>query len=78
MTPRRMGIIFTMPLPQMLQTMTTRMATMATGQLAEQLSTALLESERPMLIIMGPVTIGGKKRMTRLTPKALKAAASTR
>ena len=73
-----MGIIFTMPLPQMLQAMTTSMATRATGQLAAQLFTAELESERPMEIMMGPVTMGGKKRMTFLTPKALKAAASTR
>ena len=78
MTPRRMGIIFTIPLPQMLQTITTAMATRATGQLAWQLFTALLESERPMDIMMGPVTMGGKKRMTLRTPKALKSAESTR
>ena len=28
--------------------------------------------------MIGPVTIGGKKRMTFLTPKALKSAARTR
>ena len=57
--------------------MTTAMATSATGQLAWQLFTAELESERPMEMIMGPVTMGGKKRMTLRTPKALKSAEST-
>ena len=44
-----MGIIFIMPLPQMLQTMTTRMATRATGQLVAQLLTCLLYTSRDQL-----------------------------
>ena len=71
-------MIFIMPLPQMLQTMTTSMATSATGQLASQLLTALELRDRPMAMMMGPVTMGGKKRMTFLTPKTLKSRLSTR
>ena len=53
-------MIFTMPLPQMLQQTTIRMATRATHQLAEQLVTAEPERVRPMQMMMGPVTMGGK------------------
>ena len=40
------------------------MATNAINQLLEQLSIADLERVRPMAIMIGPVTIGGKKRIT--------------
>ena len=73
-----MGIIFIMPFPQMLHTTTTSTATNATGQLAWQLLTALELRLRPMAMIMGPVTMGGKKRITRLTPKILNSRLSTR
>ena len=78
MTPRRIGIIFTMPRPQMLQTTTMTIATSAMPQLLEQFSTADFERLRPMAMMIGPVTTGGKYFMTFEVPKARKAAASTR
>ena len=44
----------------------TAMATMATSQLVDALPMAELARMSPMAITMGPVTTGGKKRMTRL------------
>ena len=67
----RMGMIFIMPLPHILQAMTTTIATTATSQLASQLLIAEEERIRPMAMMMGPVTIGGKKRMTFFTPTLL-------
>ena len=67
----RMGTILSMPFPQMLQMMTTAMATSAIHQLAAQLLMAELDSVMPIQMMMGPVTMGGKKRMTRRAPKAL-------
>ena len=46
-------------------------AKIATSQFFAQLSIADLESDRPIAIIIGPVTIGGKNFMTLSTPKAL-------
>ena len=68
-------MIFVIPLPHMLKPMTMRMATMAMSQLPLQLLMAEEESVRPMAMMIGPVTIGGKKRMTFFTPKALNRAA---
>ena len=48
----------------------------ATSQFVAQLSIADFESERPIAIMIGPVTIGGKKRITLFTPKALMSPAS--
>ena len=70
-------MIFAMPLPHILKPMTIAIATMATSQLAEQLVMAEEESVRPMAMMIGPVTIGGKKRMTFFTPKALKSVERT-
>ena len=67
-----------MPLPQMLQTMTTTMAARAIHQLEEQLLMADGARIRPMAMMIGPVTTGGKKRMTFFEPKALQMAESTR
>ncbi len=66
-----MGTIFTIPLPQMLQTTTRAIATTAMSQSAEQLSIADWESVRPMAIMMGPVTMGGKNLITLPVPKSL-------
>ena len=66
-----------MPRPQMLQMMITATAITATSQLVWQLAMAELARIRPMEMTMGPVTTGGKKRMTRLAPKARNRAAST-
>ncbi len=56
----RMGMIFIMPLPHILQAMTTTIAT--TGD--EPVGFAVIDSEeeriRPMAMMMGPVTIGGR------------------
>ena len=65
-----MGRILIIPLPQILQTMTTAMATRAIHQLVAQLLIAPEDRVRPMQIMTGPVTMGGKKRMTFFTPKA--------
>ena len=53
-------MIFSMPLPQMLNTMIVTIATTATSQLVWQLATADDDSVRPIAITMGPVTTGGK------------------
>ena len=53
-------MIFTMPLPQMLHTTTMAMATRAMAQLERQLVMAVELRVRPMQMIMGPVTMGGK------------------
>ena len=78
MTPSRMGIIRIMPRPQMLATMMIAMATRATGQLVSQLAMADEARMSPMEMTMGPVTTGGKKRMTRSGPKTRNSAESTR
>ena len=70
-------MILIIPLPQMLQTMTTTMATRAMGQFLAQLFRALEDRVRPMQMITGPVTMGGKNRMTFCAPKARKSAART-
>ena len=66
-----------MPRPQMLQITMTATAMTATSQLVWQLAMAELAKIRPMEMTMGPVTTGGKKRMTRLAPNARNSAAST-
>ena len=76
-TPSRMGMILIMPRPKMLARMTTAMATRAIHQLAWQLLMAEELRLRPMQMMTGPVTIGGKNRMTFFVPKALNSAAST-
>ena len=78
MTPRRIGTILIMPLPQILQMTTMTIATSATHQ---QLSTLLIAEGarlRPIEMMIGPVTIGGKYFITLLVPYALKSAASRR
>ena len=68
MTPRRIGTIFIIPFPQMEEPITTVMATMERSQFCEQLLMAEPESVRPIAITIGPVTIGGKKRITFSVP----------
>ena len=53
-------MILVMPLPHILQAMTTTIATTATSQLASQLLIAEEERIRPMAMMMGPVTMGGR------------------
>ena len=70
-------MILIMPLPQMLATMMMAMATMASHQQEEALETAEGARFRPIRMMMGPVTTGGRKRMTFFTPTSLMMAAST-
>ena len=72
------GIILIIPLPQMLQAITTTIATIAIHQLVAQLLIADVERLRPIAIIIGPVTIGGKNLIILLVPNALIRPARTR
>ena len=56
------------PLPQMLHMTITAMATRAIHHFCEQELMAEPESVRPMAMIIGPVTIGGKYRITLPVP----------
>ena len=58
-TPSRIGMMRSMPLPQMLKMTTVRMATSAISQPPVQLLMAELASVMPMQMI-GPVTTGGR------------------
>ena len=64
-----------MPFPQMLKIMMESRAISARGQLVWQLVIAVGARISPMEMIIGPVTTGGKKRITLLAPKALISAA---
>ena len=46
--------------------------------MVSQLAMAELASISPMQMTMGPVTMGGKNRMTRCVPNTLNSAASTK
>ena len=67
-----------MPLPQILQITTMTIAIMAIHQFAAQLSIADCERFRPIAIMIGPVTMGGKNFITLPVPKALISPASIR
>ena len=71
-------MILIIPLPQILQMMTTKIATRAMGQLVEQLFRAEGARIRPMEMMIGPVTTGGKKVITFLDPTDLQISARTR
>ena len=73
-----MGMILIIPLPQILQTITITIAIIAISQLFVQLLIADCERLRPIAIMIGPVTIGGKNLITLLVPNALMKAANTR
>ncbi len=60
----------------MLHTTTITMASMAIHQLVTQLLMAEFARHRPMQMMTGPVTMGGKNRMTRAAPKDLNSAES--
>ena len=75
MTPMRMGMILIIPRPHTLHTTIAASATRATSQFVEQFSIAELERISPMEMTIGPVTTGGKYRMTRSAPNALKSPA---
>ena len=71
-------MILTMPLPQMLAMTMMAMATNAMGQFVDAFVMAELARMSPMEMTMGPVTTGGKKRMTRVAPNTLNSADNTR
>src|SRR5574344_2763480 len=77
----RIGTMRMMPLAQMLHTITTMTATKAMSQLPEvlaQLVRAEPDRVRPIAMMMGPVTTGGKKRITLFVPNHLMRPARTR
>ncbi len=63
-------MIFTMPFPNTDATITATMPASATGQHVDALFTATGERTSPMPMMIGPVTTGGKNRMTVFTPNA--------
>ena len=65
-------------LPQMLHTMMIRIASRAIHQFCVQFWMAEPESVRPMAMMIGPVTMGGKNRITFFAPKAANRPASTK
>ena len=73
-----MGMIFHIPLPQMLKTMITARAISASSQLEEALLTAEGARLKPIQMMIGPVTTGGRKRMTLLMPTSLMTTARCR
>ena len=71
-------MILTIPLPQMLQTITTTMATRAISQLVSQFVIADWERFSPMAMMIGPVTTGGKNFITLFAPNTRNRPARTR
>ena len=61
-------MILNMPLPQMLKTIITARATNARNQLVEAFPMAEDARLKPIQIITGPVTTGGRYLITRFTP----------
>ena len=62
----------------MLKKITTARATIARNQFAEAFETAEGASDKPMQMMIGPVTTGGKKCITFLTPTSLITTARTK
>ena len=71
-------MILIIRLPQMLQTMMMKMARRAIHQFWVQFWMAEPERVRPMAMMIGPVTMGGKNRITFFAPKAANRPASTK
>ena len=67
-----------MPFPQILKIIITARAINAKIQFVEALAIALGARLKPIQIMIGPVTTGGKKRMTRFTPANLIISAKTK
>ena len=67
----RIGRILNIPLPQMLNMITTPSAIIASNQFCEAFAIADGASERPIQMIIGPVTTGGKNFITFLIPTSL-------
>ena len=71
-------MILNIPLPQMLKMTMTASAIRASPQFVFALLIAEPARERPMQMMTGPVTTGGRKCMTLFTPTALMTSATTR
>ena len=74
----RMGMILAMPLPNTFTTITIPKAISASHQLFLQLEIAVGARPKPIATMMGPVTTGGKKRITLLMPIILMMVANTK
>ena len=70
-TPSIIGMILIIPFPHILHTITISIAMIAISQLPEQLLIAPADSVRPIAIITGPVTIGGKNCIILSLPSHL-------
>ena len=64
-------MILNIPLPQILKIITVARAISASGQLVEALEIAEGARLSPIQMMIGPVTTGGRKRITRRTPMTL-------
>ena len=71
-------MILKIPLPQTLNTMMVARAISARNQLVPAFPMADPARESPMQMMIGPVTTGGRKRMTLFTPTRLMTAESIR
>ena len=71
----RIGIILNMPFPQILKMIITANAVNAIHQLVEAFEIADGARDKPMQMIIGPVTTGGKNFMT---PTSLNISATAR
>ena len=76
--PSKIGIILIIPLPKMLKIITRTSAITASHQFFVQLFTADGASPKPIAMIIGPVTTGGKSFIILLIPTALINAARMR
>ena len=77
-TPSKIGIMRNIPFPQILNTIITDKAMSARIQLVDAFETADGARLKPIQIIIGPVTTGGRKRITFLIPTSLMTSARTR
>ena len=71
-------MILNIPLPQILKITITANAIIARIQFVFALFTADGARLRPIQIMIGPVTTGGRKRITRFTPTSFTTSARTR
>ena len=71
-------MILNIPLPQILKIIMVANATIAISQLVEAFFTADGARLNPIQIMIGPVTTGGRKRITRFTPISLMISARIR
>ena len=66
--PAKIGISFKRPLANKLTIIAVTSAIMASSQSSFAISTPVPASDRPISIITGPITTGGKRRLISLIP----------